>query len=126
MRDIMKAVPDWVLISVGIAAVALLGWLVKFLAKTLIQQIKQTLKESREAAKKEYAENKREQEYDMYLLLRGMQVVTDLEHELVYCVINGTHNGGLERANKELDEYRHLSNENLVKKASKWNIKIDR
>lgn len=125
METIMNALPQWVWVSIGVCAVAFLGWLVKFLARTLIQQIRLSLKESREAAKKEYVENKREQEYDMYLLLRGMQVVTDLEHELVYCVINGKHNGGLERANKELDEYRHLSNENLVKKASKWNLKID-
>ena len=125
MRAIMNALPDWVLISIGVGAIAVLGWLVRQLVHMLVSQIKQSLKESREAAKKEYQENKHEQEYDMYLLLRGMQVVTDLEHELVYCVINGTHNGTLERANKELDQYRQLSNENLVKKASKWNIKID-
>jgi hypothetical protein len=125
MREIMNALPDWVLISIGVGAIAVLGWMVRQLVHMLIAQIKQSLKESREAAKKEYQENKHEQEYDMYLLLRGMQVVTDLEHELVYCVINGTHNGTLERANKELDQYRQLSNENLVKKASKWNIKID-
>lgn len=125
MREIMNTLPDWVLISIGIGAIAVLGWMLRQLIHMLVSQIKQSLKESREAAKKEYQENKHEQEYDMYLLLRGMQVVTDLEHELVYCVINGTHNGTLERANKELDKYRQLSNENLVKKASKWNIKID-
>ena len=122
----MNAIPDWVLISIGVGAIALLGWLCRQLAQMLIAQIKQSLKENRDAVKKEYRENKEEQEYAMYLLLRGMQVVTDLEHELVYCVIHGTPNGGLERANAELDEYRRLSNENLVKKASKWNIKIER
>ena len=126
MREIMNTLPDWVLIVIGLGAVAVIGWMLRQLIHMFIAQVKQSLKENREAAKKEYQENKHEQEYDMYLLLRGMQVVTDLEHELVYCVINGTHNGTLERANKELDEYRQLSNENLVKKASKWNIKIDK
>ena len=43
-----------------------------------------------------------------------MQGLGDSEHELIYCVMNGTHNGGLEQAKKELDEFRKLSNENLV------------
>ena len=55
-----------------------------------------------------------------------MQGLGDSEHELIYCVMNGTHNGGLEQANKELDEFRKLSNENLVQKASRWNIKTGR
>lgn len=125
MREIMKTIPPWALASFGMGCLILVGYLLKVFAQVIIQQVKQSLKESREEAKKEIEANQHEQEYDMYLLLRGLQVVTDLEHELVYCVMNGTHNGGLEKANKELDEYRRLSNENIVKKATKWNMKID-
>lgn len=69
--------------------------------------------------------SRKEREYDNYLTLRGQQVIADNLHELNYAVLNGTHNGGLEKANKELDKYRELVDENVSKKAAKWNIKID-
>lgn len=119
MEKIMTAIPTKWLIIVGAVTLAVVCWIVRsIIAKALDEQF--------DKIKKDNSEGRNEREYDNYLLLRGMQVISDCEHELIYCVMNGTHNGGLERANKELDEFRQLSNDNLVKKASKWNIKIER
>lgn len=122
----MEVVPTSVLVAVGAVALAVLAWLLRTLVNALCTQIKTLLKDQQEAMKKENLRGREEREYDNYLLLKGMQVISDVEHELVYCVIHGEHNGGLEQANAELDEFRQLSKDNLMKKASRWNIKIDR
>ena len=126
MEEIMKAVPVEVLVAIGAATLAGLVALLTLFAKAIVGQVKKSLQETHEDMKKQNLEGRKEREYDNYLLLRGMQVMGDCEHELIYCVMNGTHNGGLERANKELEEFRQLSNKNLLEKASKWNIKIDK
>ena len=110
----------------GIIALGIVVWMLKNAASTIIFQFRTALKDQQEEIRKEYLSGREEREYDNYLLLRGMQVMTDLDHELVHCVMTGTHNGGLERANNELEAFRKLSNDNLVKKASKWKLKIDR
>ena len=113
------------LVCLGVVGLALIVWFLKKAGTTIISQFEEALKEQQKQIRKENLEGRAEREYDNYLLLRGMQVMTDLDHELVHCVMTGTHNGGLEQANTELEKFRTLSNENLVKKASKWNIKID-
>ncbi|MBQ6503181.1 MAG: hypothetical protein IJI57_04640 [Flexilinea sp.] len=110
---------------VGIIALGIIVWMVKKAAASVSTQFKTALKTQQEEIRRENLEGRKEREYDNYLLLRGMQVMTDLDHELVHCVMTGTHNGGLERANKELEEFRKISNENLVKKASRWKLKIE-
>ncbi len=109
----------------GIIALGVVVWVLRNAVTTIINQIRTALQEEREEIRRETLEGQKEREYDNYLLLRGMQVMTDLDHELVHCVMTGTHNGGLERANIELEEFRRISNDNLVKKASKWKLKID-
>ena len=126
LEEIMKSVPTEVLIAVGSVTLTVVGALLAIFARAIIGQVKKSLVESREEMKRQNLEGRQEREYDNYLLLRGMQVMGDCEHELIYCVMNGTHNGGLERANAELDKFRQLSNENLVKKAAKWNLKIEK
>ena len=121
LEDIMKVVPASVLVAIGAVTLAVITALLSIFAKAIIAQVKKSLSESREEMQRQNLEGRREREYDNYLLLRGMQVMGDCEHELIYCVMHGTHNGGLERANKELDDFRRLSN-----KASKWNLKIDK
>ena len=109
----------------GVIALGIIVWMLRNAVSTIIYQFRTALKDQHEEMKREAIESQKEREYDNYLLLRGMQVITDLDHELVHCVMTGTHNGGLERANIELEKFRTLSNENLVKKASRWNLKID-
>ena len=70
-------------------------------------------------------EGRKEREYDNYLTLRGQKVIADNLHELNYAVLNGHHNGGLEIASEELAKYRVLVDENIAKKAAKYNIKLD-
>ena len=113
------------LVGVGLCALGIIVWLLKKAVTTIIQQFEAALKDQQRQIRKENLEGREEREYDNYLLLRGMQVMTDLDHELVHCVMTGSHNGGLEKANQELDEFRRLSNENLVKKAARWNIKLN-
>ena len=122
----MEVVPTSVLIAIGAIALAVVVWILKSFCQTLDSQIKNLLKDQQEQIKKDAQKGREEREYDNYLLLRGMQVISDVEHELVYCVMNGTHNGGLDKASKELEEFRRLSNENLVQKASRWKFKIEK
>lgn len=110
----------------GIIALGVIAWLLKGAVTTIITQFKQALKDQQEQIRIENRNGQAEREYDNYLLLRGMQVITDLDHELVHCVMTGTHNGGLEKAYNELEHFRQLSNENLVKKASRWKLKIEK
>ena len=122
----MEVVPTSVLVVAGAAALSVVAWLLRNLGKMMCDTFKNALKDQQEEMKKENLRGREEREYDNYLLLRGMQVISDVEHELVYCVLHGEHNGGLEKANSELDEFRKLSNENLVKKASRWKLKIEK
>lgn len=69
--------------------------------------------------------NEKERERDYYISLRGQQVTCDCLHELNYAVLNGTHNGELEKTNRELDEYRILLNETITKKAAAYNAQIE-
>jgi len=117
--DTLINIPPTVLLAIGASVVAVVVWLVK-------RNVGNALDEQFDRIKRENMEGRKEREYDNYLLLKGMQVVTDMEHELVHCVMTGSHNGGLEKANQELEEFRRMSNENLVKKAARWNLKIDR
>ena len=125
MNKIIEVVPSSVLIAIGAIAIVVVIWLFKVFSNNVNDQMKQAFRIQQEEIRKENLEGRKEREYDNYILLRGMQVMSELDHELVYCVMNGTHNGGLETANKNLDEFRKLSNENLLNKASKWNLKID-
>lgn len=70
--------------------------------------------------------NEKERESDYYISLRGQQVTCDCLHELNYAVLNGTHNGELEKTNRELDAYRELLNETITRKAAHWNSQIER
>lgn len=125
MNKIIEVVPASVLIAIGATAIVVVIWLFKMFSNNVNEQMKQAFRIQQEEIRRENLEGRKEREYDNYILLRGMQVMSELDHELVYCVMNGTHNGGLETANKNLDEFRKLSNENLLNKASKWNLKID-
>ena len=125
-EEVVKTVPIEVLVKVGAISLAMIIALLTAFAKAIVNQMRKSLAESRDEMKRQAIEGQTEREYDNYLLLRGMQVMGDCQHELIYCVMNGEHNGGLDKASRELEEFRQLSNENLVKKAAKYNIKIEK
>lgn len=106
------------LILVGAVIITVVVWFLKwFVQKTLNAQFDKLATIN--------AERQKEREYDQFLAFRGQQVTNDCLHELIYAVLNGTHNGGLEKANTELEKFRELTNKNLAEKAARWNIKID-
>ena len=114
----MNVIDNKVLIFIGAAIIACVIWFFKwFVQKTLTAQFDKIAAINNERQK--------EREYDQYLAFRGQQVTNDCLHELIYAVINGTHNGGLEKANAELEKFRELTNKNMAEKAARWNIKID-
>ena len=120
MLEFLKAhISSEVWFVLGIIALGVIVWMLRNAVSTIIFQFKAALKDQQETIRRENLEGRNER------LLRGMQVMTDLDHELVHCVMTGTHNGGLERASAELEDFRKISNENLVKKASKWKLKIN-
>jgi len=106
-----------VMLFIGGAVIAAVFWLCKWF-------IQRALNEQFDKINAINMEDKKERETDQYLSLRGQQVTNDCLHELIYAVLNGTHNGGLEKANEELETYRSIMNENLAKKAARWTIKI--
>ena len=70
--------------------------------------------------------NEKEREQDNYITMRGQQVTCDCLHHLSQAVLKGDHIEELEKANKELDDYRILLNRTLVEKAARHNINIER
>lgn len=107
------------LLLLGALLFAVLIWFLKwFIQRTLNSQFDK-LNTSR-------LEDRKEREHDQYLALRGQQVTNDCLHELIYAVINGTHNGGLQKANDELEAYRSLVDDNLAEKAARWTEKISK
>lgn len=112
----ISIIDNKLLIFIGAALIAAAGWFFKW----LIQKTLTTQFDRMNAAN---MAEKKEREYDQYLALRGQQVTNDCLHELIYAVINGTHNGGLEKANTELESYRALVDKNITEKAAKWNTK---
>ena len=118
--NIVKTVDDRVLLaSLGIGILMLVLWFFKWL-------IQRQLNAQFDKITAANLEGRKERETDLYLSLRGQQVTNDCLHELMYAVINGTHNGGLEKANHELEIYRAAMDENLAKKAARWSIKISK
>lgn len=113
----MSTIDNRVLLFLGAALIAAVGWFFKW----LVQRSLTTQFNRMEAAA---ADGRKEREYDQYLALRGQQVTNDCLHELIYAAINGTHNGGLKKANEELEAYRVLVDQNIAEKAAKWTDKI--
>lgn len=115
----MEQPSNWILLGIGGGVVALAVFLIKrYFTKLLDDQF--------DRIKAETKANQEEREYDNFMLLWGNQVMGDCLHELIYCVVNGTHNGGLERASENLEKYRQESNRTMTQKAAKYNIKIER
>lgn len=117
--EIVKSVDDRVLLAFGMGILMLILWFFKWL-------IQRSLNAQFDKMAAANMEDRKERETDLYLSLRGQQVTNDCLHELIYAVINGTHNGGLEKANQELEVYRAAMDENLAKKAARWSIKISK
>ncbi len=114
----LNVIDNKVLIFVGAAIIAAVVWFFKWLIqKSLTAQFDKMAAINMERQK--------EREYDQFLAFRGQQVTNDCLHELIYAVLHGTHNGGLEQANEELEKFRALTNKNMAEKAARWNIKID-
>ena len=114
----LNIIDNKTLLIVGAVIIAAIGWFFKwFVQKTLTAQFDKMAVIN--------TERQKEREYDQFLAFRGQQVTNDCLHELIYAVLHGTHNGGLEKSNEELEKFRELTNKNLAEKAAKWNIKID-
>lgn len=112
----LSNVDSRVLVCIGAATISIFVLFVKWFVQTSLDAQFKKLEEANN-------EEKKELEQDQYITLKGQQVTNACLHELIYAVINGTHNGCLELANEELNEYRELVDQNLVKKAAKWSSK---
>ena len=119
MEIIQAIIDNRYLFAGGIGILMLILWFFKWL-------IQRQLNAQFDRISAANLEGRKERETDLYLSLRGQQVTNDCLHELIYAVINGVHNGGLEKANSELEIYREAMNENLAKKAARWSIKISK
>ena len=76
MKGIMETFPPALLIAAGAGFLSVTVWLLsRIISKTLDDQL--------DKIKQDNLEGRKEREYDNYLLLRGMQVLGDSEHELI-------------------------------------------
>ncbi len=112
----LSHVDSRILICIGAATLSIFVLFIKWFVQTSLDSQFKKLEEANN-------EEKKELEHDQYIALKGQQVTNTCLHELIYAVINGTHNGSLDLANEELNEYRDLVDQNLVKKAAKWSSK---
>jgi hypothetical protein len=112
----LSNVDSRMLICIGAATLGVFIWFIKWFVETTLDSKVKKLEEAN-------LEEKKELEQDQYITLKGQQVTNNCLHELIYAAINGTHNGSLELVNDELNEYRELVDQNLVKKAAKWSSK---
>ena len=113
----LNSVDNKTVLLISAAIIALVAWFFKWL-------IQRQMNAQFDRLNKMNMEGLKEREFDQYIALRGQQVTNDCLHELIYATLNGTHNGSLEKANKELDEYRAMVDKNVAEKAARCNIKI--
>ena len=101
-------------LSLGIAVVGCFGWLLKWwISKSLDSRF-----EARERADREY---RKEQIEDAIRQQHGQQVMIDGMQVMLKHMITGDHIEELERSQKELERFSAENNENLLRKAAKYN-----
>ena len=109
---------DTMLIFIGGLVVVIVGVIIKNWFTKFINRKFDSIYSSQER-------NEKERERDNFITLRGQQVTCDCLHYLNQSVIHGDHIEELEKANKELDDYRALLNQTITEKASRYNIQIE-
>ena len=107
----MPSLNDKTYAMIGVGVIALIVVLVKWAIEYTLKKVERKLDE-----------RDREREEDALLSMKGQQIICDCLHEIIYCQVNGTHNGGLEQVSKELEEYRAENRNITLKKAAKYNL----
>jgi len=105
---------------IGIVTVAILGWLLGWLVPKLIGNSIDSRFAKKERAEQEY---RKEQIEDALMQQRGQQVMSDCLHEILRHMITGDHIDDLEAAQRELEAFRDLNRESLMRKAAKYNLR---
>ena len=100
------------LVAIGAGFVSAVAFLVKWAIERTLRQVDKRLEE-----------RDREREEDTVLQMRGQQITCDCLHEIIYCLVNGEHNGGLEQVSKDLEAYRKENKEITLRKAAKYNLR---
>ena len=104
--------PNSALVAIGSGVVAAVVFIVKWAIEHTMKQVEKRLDE-----------RDREREEDALLSMKGQQIICDCLHELIYCQVNGTHNGGLDQVSRELEAYRIENREITLRKAAKYNLR---
>lgn len=100
------------LAAIGAGFVASVAFLVKWAIERTLRQVDKRLEE-----------RDREREEDTVLSMKGQQITCDCLHEIIYCLVNGTHNGGLEQVSRDLEDFRRENKESTMRKAAKYNLR---
>ena len=117
----MPQLSDNTLIYIGSVAVAV----VVLIVKLFFDNLKHSLTNHYDKRVAEETTYRKEREKDQMHIMRGQQVTCDCLHELIYAVLHGEHNGGLETVAHELEDFRSENRNMLLEKAARWNIKIN-
>ena len=100
------------LLYIGAGFVSLVLIIVKWAIDRTLKQVDRRLDE-----------RDREREEDALLAMKGQQITCDCLHEIIYCLVNGTHNGGLEQVSQDLEDYRRENKASTLRKAAKYNLR---
>ena len=103
---------------IGGAVVTLVGFVLKWVTDRQTKIIDNRLAQR----DRDEAQYRRELEEERIHEMKGQQITCDCLHELIYAVLNGEHNGGLEQVSQELETYRKENNELIMKKAARYNL----
>lgn len=107
----MPEISDKAYMMIGVCVVAVLVIIIKWSIEYTLKKVERKLDE-----------RDREREEDALLSMKGQQIICDCLHEIIYCQVNGTHNGGLETVSRDLEEYRTENRNITLKKAAKYNL----
>lgn len=118
----MPQLSDKALIWIGSVTVAV----VIFVFKWYLDNLKRSINDRQDRRDEQENAYRKERETDQIHIMRGQQVTCDCLHELIYAVLHGEHNGGLETVGTELENYRTENRDMLLKKAARWNININK
>lgn len=119
MTEQIVTIDAALLTKVGAVTLLAISGIVTFVVELMKRQVNKRL----DKADEDRSEWQKEQVEDAIRALKGQQVMTDSLNVALKHMIYGNHVEDLERAQKELMDFRQESNEAMLRKAAKYNLR---
>ena len=106
-------IPTGVYIAVGVGTIGVLLYLFE-------KAFNKSLDKHFEKKAREDDEKEREQVMKDEIMMRGLQIMSECDYELLYAVKNGHHNGGLDKCLSDIVEFKEDVNGWMIKRSAKY------